>query len=276
MKQFKPTSPARRQFQVADFSSLTARRPFKPLIRGRKQTSGRSSSGRITTRHKGGGAKQLYRLIEFGEQHLGQRGIVETIEYDPNRTAYIALIRWQDGSRSYILAPQGLAVGRTIQIGVETSLEIGNRLQLRNIPVGTPVHNIEVKPGGKAGFGRAAGTYCEVLAHEGNFTNLRMPSGEVRRVPSVGFASIGQLSKAEHALLSLGKAGRSRWLGVRPTVRGSAMNPRDHPYGGGEGRAIRGTKRPKTKWGKVTGGRKTRKRKKWSNKLILQRRSKSR
>lgn len=274
MKSYKPRTPGRRQFQVADYSLLTKAAPLKSLVFGRRKASGRSSSGRLTTRHKGGGAKQLYRLVDFGQEHIGQQGRVETIEYDPNRTAYIARVLWQNGSRSYILSPQGLKPGQVIYVADNAPVEIGNRLRLRNIPVGIQVHNIEIKPGARGRIARSAGTYAEVMAHEGKYTNLKLPSGEIRRVLSEGFASIGQLSKPEHSLLNLGKAGRSRWLGIRPTVRGSAMNPRDHPYGGGEGRARRGTRRPKTKWGKVTGGRKTRKAKKWSSQFILQRRVK--
>lgn len=271
---YKPTTPGRRQFEIADYSVLSKTELLKSLLKPLKKSPGRNSQGRITTRHKGGGAKKLYRMIEFGEEHLGQTGKVETLEYDPNRTAFIARILWQNGSRSYILAPQGLKTGDNVKFEESTTLATGNRMRLRNIPVGTRIHNIELRPGHGGKIARSAGSWAEVMAHEGKYTNLKMPSGEIRRVLEEGFASVGQLSRQEHSLLSLGKAGRSRWLGIRPTVRGSAMNPRDHPYGGGEGRAKRGTRRPKTKWGKITGGRKTRRKKKWSNKFILQRRPK--
>jgi len=259
---------------VADFSLLTKEQPFKSLLVPLKRKGGRNNRGRVTVRHQGGGHKRHYRLIEFGQKHLGQHGRVEALEYDPNRTAFIARIVWQDGSRSYILAPQGLEQGHQVQYGETAPLNSGNRAMLQNISVGTKVYNVELKPGGGGKLARSAGSWVEVMAHEGDYTNLKMPSGEIRRVLSRGFASIGQLSNPEWTLLSLGKAGRSRWMGIRPTVRGSAMNPRDHPYGGGEGRAVRGTRRPKTKWGKITGGKKTRKKKKWSNVFIMQRRPK--
>lgn len=274
MKKSKPTTPGRRQHEVADYSVLSKTEPLKSLLLPLKKQAGRSNQGRITMRHKGGGHKRMYRKIEFGQEHLGKSGSVQTIEYDPNRTCFIARILWSDGSRSYILAPHGLKVGDKISFLPETQLQLGNRMQLKNIPVGTRVYNVELKPGKGGQIARSAGSWVEVMAHEGKYTNLKMPSGEIRRVPSESYASLGQVSNPEHVLISMGKAGRMRWLGVRPTVRGSAMNPRDHPYGGGEGRALRGTRRPKTKWGKITGGRKTRKKKKWSDKLILQRRQK--
>lgn len=274
IKASKPVTPGRRQFEVSDYSVLSKTEPMRSHLEPLKKNAGRNARGRITTRHKGGGAKRLYREIEFGEEHLGKGGKVEAIEYDPNRTSFIARILWKDGSRSYILAPLGLKVGDEISVQEQAPLQTGNRMRLKNIPVGTQVHNVEIKSGEGGKIARSAGSWAEVMAHEGAYTNLKMPSGEIRRVLKEGFASLGQLSRPEYNLLSLGKAGRSRWLGIRPTVRGSAMNPRDHPYGGGEGRAHRGTRRPKTKWGKVTGGRKTRKRKKWSNKFILQRRPK--
>ncbi|MBI1975324.1 MAG: 50S ribosomal protein L2 [Parcubacteria group bacterium] len=272
MKQYKPTTPGRRQFEVADYSVLTKTAPLKSLVKGIKRSAGRSG-GRISTRHKGGGMKQLYRMVDFGQSKFGLVGRVEAVEYDPNRTSFIARVLWGDGSRTYILAPQGLVVGQKIEVGEAVLLSLGNRLRLKNIPVGTFVYNVEIVPQAGGAIARSAGNYAEVMAHEGKYTNLKMPSGEVRKVLSDGFASIGQLSRPEHSLVSIGKAGRSRWLGIRPTVRGSAMNPRDHPYGGGEGRAMRGTRKPKTKWGKVTGGRRTRRKKKWSTKLILQRRT---
>jgi large subunit ribosomal protein L2 len=273
MKKYKPTTPGRRQFEVADYTALSKVEPLKSQLKPIKKASGRNIQGRITVRHKGGGHKKLYRRIEFGQNHLAKTGKVESIEYDPFRTSFIARILWQHGGRSYIIAPAGLRVDDRIEFAQQAPIATGNRMKLINIPIGTKVHNIEIKPGEGGKIARSAGSWAEVMAHEGKYTNLKMPSGEIRRVFSQGFASIGQVSRQEHNLLSLGKAGRSRWLGIRPTVRGSAMNPRDHPYGGGEGRAIRGTRKPKTKWGKVTGGRKTRKKKKWSNKLILSRRT---
>jgi len=270
---YKPTSPGRRQFETADYSVLSAVEPLKSLTVGKTRRSGRAK-GRISMRHQGGGAKKLYRLVDFGQAHLNMMGRIETVEYDPNRVTFIARVLWQDGTRGYILAPQGLKPGDKIETSENAPIRLGNRLKLKNIPVGTQVHNIELAPGAGGVIARSAGNYAEVMAHEGKYTNLKMPSGEIRKVLSEGFASIGQLSRAEHSLISMGKAGRMRWLGIRPTVRGSAMTPRDHPYGGGEGRAPRGTKKPKTKWGKITGGRKTRRKQKWSNALILQRRTK--
>lgn len=254
---------------------LSREEPWKPLLRPLKKRAGRNASGRITVRHQGGGAKSLWREVDFGEgMAVAGAGRVETIEYDPNRTAFIARVLWNNGKRTYVLAPQGLAAGNEIKLGERASISIGNRMKLKNIPVGTLVHNVELKLGGGGKLARSAGSYAEVMAHEGKYTQLRLSSGEIRRVPAEGFSSVGQLSNPEHHLVSIGKAGRSRWMGIRPTVRGSAMNPRDHPYGGGEGRAPRGTRKPKTKWGKVTGGRRTRKKKKWSNVLILARRKK--
>jgi large subunit ribosomal protein L2 len=274
MKQYTPTTPARRQYQVADYSALSRVEPYKPLLKRIKKHSGRNSSGRITVRHRGGGSRRILRNVEFGERHLGMEGKVETLEYDPLRTAFISRVLWSNGERSYILAPQGLAVGDEIVWDETAPLKTGNRMRLKSIPVGTIVHNVEIKPLAGGRIARSAGSWAEVMAHEGIYTHLRLPSGEIRKVLSEGFASIGRVSNVEHNLISLGKAGRVRGMGVRPTVRGSAMNPRDHPYGGGEGRALRGTRRPKTKWGKVTGGRKTRKKKKWSNVFIVSRRKK--
>lgn len=268
---YKPTTPGRRQFETADYSVLSKTGPLKSLVVGRKKFAGRSK-GRISTRHQGGGAKQLYRMVDFGQTHLGMTGRVESIEYDPNRVTFIARVLWSDGSRSYILAPQGLKPGDEIETAENAPIRLGNRLKLKNIPVGTLVHNVELAPGAGGVLARSAGNYAEVMAHEDKYSHLKMPSGEIRKVLSQGYASVGQLSRPEHKLVSLGKAGRARWLGIRPTVRGSAMTPRDHPYGGGEGRATRGTRKPKTRWGKVTGGRKTRRKKKWSNVLIIQRR----
>jgi large subunit ribosomal protein L2 len=273
MKQFKPTTPGRRQYQVADYSTLDRVRPYKPLVWRVKKHSGRNSAGRITVRHQGGGERKMFRNIEFGgSSRLGLKGKVETLEYDPLRTAFISLVLWQNGSRSYILTPQGLQTGDEIIWDESAPLKTGNRMRLKFTPVGTVVHNVEMKPFAGGRIARSAGSWAEVMAQEGIYTYLKMPSGETRKVLADGFASIGRVSNAEQHLISIGKAGRTRGMGIRPTVRGRAMNPRDHPYGGGEGRAQRGTRKPKTKWGKVTGGRKTRRKKKWSNRLILSRR----
>ena len=216
----------------------------------------------------------MYREIDFKQNRVNIPAIVETIEYDPYRTGFIALLRYTDGERRYIIAPHGLTVGQEIVTAEEAPFKMGNRLKLKNVPVGYQVHNIELQPGRGGQIIRSAGSYAEILANADGYTDLKMPSGEVRRVQWEGFASLGQVSNPENNLVVIGKAGRSRWLGVRPTVRGSVMNPVDHPYGGGEGRTQRGTRKPKTKWGKVTGGRRTRNRKRRSNALIISRRKK--
>jgi len=255
-------------------SNLSKDRPLKTLTKKLKERSGRNSQGRITVRHQGGGHKRLYRVVDFKQNVLNIPAKIEAIEYDPYRTAFIARILYQNGKRSYILAFQSAQVGNSIIVSQKTPLKDGNRMVLKNIPVGYLVHNIEVIPGKGGQLARSAGSYAEILAHDAGYTSLKMPSSEIRKVLWNGFASLGQMSNPDYSLMNVGKAGRSRWLGIRPTVRGTAMNPVDHPYGGGEGRQRRGTKRPKTLWGKVTGGRKTRNKKKWSNKLIIQRRIK--
>jgi large subunit ribosomal protein L2 len=257
---------------VVDYSVLSKTRPLKQLLIPLKKHSGRNNQGRITVRHQGGGAKKLYRMVDFVQKKLDVPARIETIEYDPYRTAFIARILYRDGERSYILASKNMKVGDEIIVAENAPLQEGNRLALKNIPVGYFVYNVELTRGKGGQLARSAGSYAEVLAQEAGYTNLKLSSGEIRKVLWDNFASLGQVSNPDHNLENWGKAGRSRWLGIRPTVRGSAMNPRDHPYGGGEGRALRGTRRPKTKWGKITGGRKTRKKKKWSNKLIVQRR----
>lgn len=249
---------------------------YKPLTKGITSHAGRNHRGVITTRHKGGGVKKLYRIVDFKQSKMNVPGRVATIEKDPYRNAFISRIIFADGEQSYILAVKGLAVGDTIITQEKAPLKNGNRMMLKHIPVGTFVSNIEMNPGSGGKIARAAGAYAEVLAHEGKFTNLKIGSKEVRRIVSTALATIGQISNPDYNLTTFGKAGKSRWKGIRPTVRGSAMNPVDHPYGGGEGRQPRGTKRPKTKWGKVTGGRKTRKSKKWSTKLIVSRRTSKR
>jgi len=272
IKKYKPYTQSRRHFTVADYSALSNVPREKALVKRLKENAGRNNQGRISMRHQGGGNKALYRKVDFLQNKKNVPGIVETIEYDPYRTAFIAKVVYADGERRYILAPHGLKAGVKIVTGDEAPLELGNRTVLKRIPVGAFVHNIEIKAGQGGQLGRSAGASIQVLAHEAGYSDLKMPSGEVRRVSWNCSASIGQVSNPEHNLVSLGKAGRSRWLGIRPTVRGSVMNPRDHPYGGGEGRQPRGTRKPKTKWGKITGGHRTRSKKKWSNKFIIKRR----
>ncbi len=256
------------------YGVLSKVKPFKPLLKKIKEHSGRNSQGRITMRHQGGGHKRLYRMVDFKQLKIDMPAKIETIEYDPYRTAFIARVKYEDGTISYVLGWQGMEVGSKIISTPAAPLKTGNRLKLKNIPVGYQVFNVEMKPeqGGK--LARSAGSYGEVLAQSGGYTDLKLSSGEVRRVSWECYASLGQVSNQEHNLVVIGKAGRSRWLGIRPTVRGSVMNPVDHPYGGGEGRTQRGTRKPKTLWGKVTGGHKTRNKKKWSNHLIVKRRPK--
>lgn len=273
MKRYKPTTPSRRHYTVVDYSVLTSDEPYKKLVYFIKRAKGRSK-GVITSRHKGGGNKKLYREIIFGEEKKGVPGKVKTIEYDPFRTSFIALISYQDGDWRYILAPHNLKVGETIICDETAPVKEGNRMLLKNIPIGSLIHNIETKPlqGGK--LIRSAGSAATILAQEGEYTFIKMPSGEIRKIDSNCYASIGQLSNVENSLIQLGKAGRSRLRGRRPEVRGSAMNAVDHPYGGGEGKTKRGTKRPKNIFGKVTGGKKTRKKNKYSDALIVERRKK--
>jgi len=275
MKSYKPTTPSRRFMMVPTYRGvLSAVKPLKKLVKKLPKRAGRNSQGRITVRHQGGGNKKLYRIIDFKQNKLDIPAKVETIEYDPYRTAFIARILYKDGERRYIIASKNMKAGDELINSENAPLNEGNRLMLKNIPVGYSVYNVELAKGKGGELSRSAGSYAEVLAQEGGFTNLKLSSGEIRKIHWNNFASLGQVSNQEYSLMKIGKAGRSRHLGIRPTVRGSAMNPVDHPYGGGEGRALRGTKRPKTKWGKVTGGRKTRKKKKWSNKLIIKRRVK--
>ncbi|MDO8466685.1 MAG: 50S ribosomal protein L2 [bacterium] len=277
MKVYKPTSPSRRHLTGIKYSDiLTTSKPHKALTQKLRTNSGRNNRGVITMRHQGGGNKKVYRIVDFLQNKIGVPGKVETIEYDPYRSGFIALVSYKDGDRRYILAPKDLKVGDVVITAENAPLKPGNRLRIKNVPVGYFVFNVEIRAGGGAKLARSAGAYVEVLAHEGGLTDLRMGSKEVRKVSSEGWASIGQVSNPDYNLVNIGKAGRSRWLGIRPTVRGSAMNPVDHPYGGGEGAQPRGTRRPKTIWGKVTGGHKTRDKKKWSSKWIIQRRPKIR
>lgn len=273
MKQYNPTTPSRRQMTTPIYRGvLSASEPYKNLTLKICQRAGRNNQGRITTRHQGGGHKKLYRLIDFKQNKLNVPARVETIEYDPYRTAFIALILHKDGERSYILASKNMKVDDEIVVSENAPLKEGNRLALKNIPIGYFIYNVEMKKGAGGKLARSAGSYAEVLAQENGWTNLKLSSGEIRKIDWKNFASLGQNSNPDWNLTVIGKAGRSRHLGIRPTVRGSAMNPCDHPYGGGEGKAMRGTKRPKTRWGKITGGRKTRNKKKWSNRVIIKRR----
>ena len=273
MKKPKPTTPSRRQMSFVSYRDvLTTSKPYKPLTRGRKRAVGRNSAGRITTRHKGGGHKRLYREIDFVFDKKAIPATIETVEYDPNRSGFISLVCYADGERRYILSPMGAKVGDSFIVDHKTEIKAGNRLEVGNIPVGTMVYNVELKPGQGAKLVRSAGSYAEVLSHDAGYTTLKMPSTEIRKVRSACFATVGAVSNEEYKLVVYGKAGRSRWKGIRPTVRGSAMNPVDHPYGGGEGRAGRGRRRAVSKWGKPTGGVKTRRVKKYSQSLIVARR----
>ncbi|MCX6731898.1 MAG: 50S ribosomal protein L2 [Candidatus Parcubacteria bacterium] len=275
MKQYKPITASRRQMTGVSFRGiLTAKEPLKKLTKGRKRAVGRNSFGRITVRHKGGGVKRLYREIDFKYDKKEIPAIINSVEYDPNRSGFISLITYADGEKRYVLLPVGLRSGDKIITSEKAELKTGNRLPFKNIPVGTFVYNIELKPGGGAVLCRSAGNYAEIIAHEKEHATIKLPSTETRMVPEKAWASIGQVSKEEHRLVNIGKAGRSRWLGIRPTVRGSAMNPVDHPFGGGEGRSGAGMRRPKNLWGKGVRGVKTRKKKKYSDIFIISRRKK--
>lgn len=273
IRKLKPTSAGRRFQTVSTFEEVTAARPEKSLTAGLHKKAGRNNNGRITSRRRGGGHKRLYRIIDFKRDKTGIAATVATIEYDPNRSARIALLRYADGEKRYILAPVGIKVGDPVISGEGADIKPGNALPLAKIPVGTLVHNVELHPGRGGQFCRSAGTYAQVVAREGKYVTLRMPSGEVRKVLAAAIASIGQVGNIQHENISLGKAGRNRWLGRRPKVRGVAMNPVDHPLGGGEGRSS-GGRHPVTPWGVPTKGYKTRDRKKASSKLIVNRRKK--
>ncbi|KKU85319.1 MAG: 50S ribosomal protein L2 [Parcubacteria group bacterium GW2011_GWA2_47_8b] len=277
IKQYKPTSASRRQMSGINYAKiLTATKPHKALTSKVRSNSGRNNRGVITVRHQGSGNKKTYRMVDFIQNKINVPARVETIEYDPYRSAFISLVCYKDGERRYILTPKDMKVGDEIMTAERAPLKPGNRLKIKNIPIGSFIHNVELRSGGGGRLARSAGSYAEILAHEAGLTDLRMSSKEVRKVSSEAWASIGQVSNPDYNLVNIGKAGRSRWLGIRPTVRGSAMNPVDHPYGGGEGAQPRGTKRPKTMWGKVTGGHKTRHAKKWSSVFIIKRRPKVR
>jgi large subunit ribosomal protein L2 len=274
MKDYKPTTPSRRHAQGYDFSNLSKVAPLKSLTYGHHKSVGRNNQGRVTSMHRGGGVKRLYREIDFKQTKFDIPATVAAIEYDPNRTSRIALLNYRDGEKRYILAPQDLKAGDVVMTSEKTPVRVGNRMKLKNMPQGTMVHNIEMRPGQGGVAVRSAGAGALVLAHDAGLAQVQMPSSEMRMISGECYASIGQLSNAEHSTVWLGKAGRSRWLGRRPKVRGTAQNPVDHPYGGGEGRQGRGTRRPKTRHGKVTGGRKTRNPKKKSGKFVARRRQK--
>ncbi|PFG02676.1 50S ribosomal protein L2 [Bacillus sp. es.036] len=274
IKKYKPTTNGRRGMSVSDFAEITTDQPEKSLLAPIHRKGGRNNQGRLTVRHQGGGHKRKYRIIDFKRDKDGIPGRVATIEYDPNRSANIALINYADGEKRYILAPKGIKVGTEIMSGVEADIKVGNTLPLINIPVGTTIHNIELKPGRGGQLVRSAGAEAQLLGKEGRYVLVRLRSGETRMILSTCRATIGQVGNLEHELINIGKAGRSRWLGIRPTVRGSVMNPVDHPHGGGEGRAPIGRKSPMSPWGKPTLGFKTRKKNKESDKYIVRRRKK--
>ncbi len=274
VKKFKPTTTSRRQMTIATFEEITTNEPEKSLLAPLSKRAGRNHQGKITVRHHGGGHKRKYRIIDFKRTKDGIPARVATIEYDPNRTSYIALINYADGEKAYIIAPKGLKVGDVITSGPDADIKVGNALPLENIPVGTVIHNIELKPGKGGQLVRAAGTSAQLLGKEEAYVTIRLTSGEIRRILKTCRATVGTVGNQDHELINVGKAGRSRWLGNRPVVRGVVMNPNDHPHGGGEGRAPIGRKSPLSPWGQPTLGYKTRKKKKASNKYIVRRRGK--
>ena len=272
IKTYNPYTPSRRHMTGSDFSEITTSTPEKSLVVSLKKNAGRNNQGKITVRHRGGGSRRKYRIIDFKRRKDGIAATVKTIEYDPNRTANIALISYADGEKAYILAPEGLTDGMTVVSGPEAEIRVGNCLPLANIPVGTQVHNIELYAGKGGQLVRSAGMSAQLMAKEGKYATLRLPSGEMRMVPANCRATVGVIGNGDHNLINIGKAGRKRHMGIRPTVRGSVMNPNDHPHGGGEGKAPVGRPGPCTPWGKPALGLKTRKKKKQSNKLIVRRR----
>ncbi|GAA5417661.1 50S ribosomal protein L2 [Paraliobacillus ryukyuensis] len=274
IKKYKPTSNGRRGMSGSDFAEITTTEPERTLLSPIHKRGGRNNQGKLTVRHQGGGHKRKYRIIDFKRDKDGIPGRVATVEYDPNRSANIALVHYADGEKRYILAPKGIQVGQEIHSGENADIKLGNALPLANIPVGTIIHNVELKPGRGGQLARSAGSQAQILGREDKYVLVRLTSGEVRLVLGTCRATIGQVGNLEHELINVGKAGRSRWKGVRPTVRGSVMNPNDHPHGGGEGRAPIGRKSPMSPWGKPTLGYKTRKRNKPSDKFIVRKRKK--
>ena len=272
IKKFNPYTPSRRHMTSSDFSEITTSTPEKSLLVSLNKNSGRNNQGKITVRHRGGGSRKKYRVIDFKRNKDGIPATVKTIEYDPNRSANIALICYADGEKAYIIAPNGLKVGQKVMNGAEAEIRVGNCLPLSEIPVGTQVHNVELYPGRGAQLVRSAGNSAQLMAKEGKYATLRLPSGEMRMVPIICRATIGQVGNIDHELINIGKAGRKRHMGIRPTVRGSVMNPNDHPHGGGEGKTGIGRPGPCTPWGKPALGLKTRKKNKQSNKMIVRRR----
>ena len=272
IKKFNPYTPSRRHMTMSDYSEVTTKTPEKSLVVSLQKNSGRNNQGKITVRHRGGGSRRKYRIIDFKRKKDGIPATVKSVEYDPNRSANIALIAYADGEKAYILAPVGLKVGDVLMNGAEAEIRVGNCLPLQNIPVGTQIHNIEMYPGKGGQLVRAAGNSAQLMAKEGKYATLRLPSGEMRMVPIICRATIGQVGNADHELVNIGNAGRKRNMGIRPTVRGSVMNPNDHPHGGGEGKAGIGRPGPVTPWGKPALSLKTRKKNKQSNKYIVRRR----
>lgn len=272
IKAYTPYTPSRRHMTGSDFAEVTAAKPEKSLVISLKKKAGRNNQGKITVRHRGGGTRRKYRIIDFKRRKDGIPAKVASIEYDPNRTANIALLHYADGEKSYIIAPNGLEVGATVISGDNVEIKVGNCLPLANIPVGTEVHNIELYPGKGGQLVRSAGNSAQMMAKEGKYATLRLPSGEMRMIPLNCRATVGQVGNIDHELINIGKAGRKRHMGFRPTVRGSAMNPNDHPHGGGEGKAGIGRPGPSTPWGKPALGLKTRKSNKKSNMLIVRKR----
>ena len=273
IKSYKPTTPSRRQMTVTDYSCLSKVAPEKSLLAPIKSTAGRNSYGRITVRHRGGGNRRKYRIIDFKRDKQGMNATVLTLEYDPNRSAFIALVQYEDGEKRYIIAPNGLAVGDVIRAGADSDIKPGNALALANIPVGTFIHNIELYPGKGAQLVRAAGNMAQLMGKEDDYVLVRLPSGEMRKIPAGCMASIGQVSNIDHENVNLGKAGKTRHRGIRPTVRGSVMNPCDHPHGGGEGKSPVGRPGPVTPWGKPALGYKTRATHNRTDKFIVKRRN---
>ncbi len=276
IRNLKPRTPATRYYSISTFDEITKTAPEKSLLEPLRKSGGRGNTGRITSRHRGGGHKRMYRIIDFKRDKIGIAGKVTSIEYDPNRNCRIALINYTDGEKRYVIVPEGLAVGATITSGPDSEINVGNTLPLKNMPLGTFVHNVELRAGKGGQIARSAGNACQVMAKEGDYATLKMPSGETRKIRLECFATIGQVGNSDYFNISWGKAGRSRWLGIRPQTRGMAMNPVDHPMGGGEGKSKSGggRKHPKSPWGQLSKGYKTRKGKNASSKYIVKRRSK--